>query len=33
MDNAPFRESDGGLLFRPAGHGALLSNLNDLNAD
>lgn len=33
MGNAPFRENDGSLLFRPAGHGALLSNLNDLNAD
>ncbi|WOK06175.1 DUF4301 family protein [Imperialibacter roseus] len=33
MSNQPFRENDGGLLFRPAGHGALLSNLNDLNAD
>ncbi len=32
-DNEPFRESDGSLLFRPAGHGALIENLNDLNAD
>lgn len=32
-DNAPFREDDGSLLFRPAGHGALLSNLNDIDAD
>ncbi len=33
MDNTLFRESDGSLLFRPAGHGALLENLNDLQAD
>lgn len=33
MNNAPFREPDGGLLFRPAGHGALIENLNDLDAD
>lgn len=32
-DNQPFREENGSLLFRPAGHGALLENLNDLNAD
>lgn len=29
----PFREEDGQLLFRPSGHGALLENLNDLEAD
>lgn len=33
LDNNPFRESDGSVLFRPAGHGALLENLNDLDAD
>ena len=33
MDNTPFREKDGSLLFRPAGHGALLANLNDIVAD
>ncbi len=33
MNNDPFRENDGSLLFRPAGHGALIENLNDLNAD
>ncbi len=33
LDNTPFREKDGTLLFRPAGHGALLANLNDLDAD
>lgn len=33
MDNEPFEEEDGSLLFRPAGHGALLENLNDIKAD
>ncbi len=33
LKNEPFRETDGSLLFRPAGHGALIENLNDLNAD
>ena len=32
-ENNPFRENDGSLLFRPAGHGALLENLNDLDDD
>lgn len=32
IDNNPYRE-DGKLLFRPAGHGALLENLNDIDAD
>jgi hypothetical protein len=32
-DNSPFCEADGSLLFRPAGHGALLENLNDIQAD
>lgn len=32
-DNTPFLTDDGKLLFRPAGHGALLSNLNDIDAD
>ena len=27
-DNKPFRKEDGTLLFRPAGHGALIYNLN-----
>lgn len=31
-ENRPFRQEDGGLLFRPGGHGALLDNLNDLGA-
>ncbi len=33
LDDTPFREKDGLLLFRPAGHGALLANLNDISAD
>ncbi|MBP3244827.1 MAG: DUF4301 family protein [Bacteroidaceae bacterium] len=33
MDNQPFRTSDGKILFRPGGHGALIENLNDLDAD
>jgi len=32
-DNTPFRNADGSLLFRPGGHGALIENLNDINAD
>ena len=32
-DNTPFRTAEGKLLFRPAGHGALLANLNALDAD
>ena len=32
-DNTPYREDDGSLLFRPAGHGALLENLNERDAD
>ena len=32
-DNTPFRTDNGELLFRPAGHGALITNLNELNAD
>lgn len=32
-DNTPFRQDDGSLLFRPAGHGALIENLNDIDAD
>jgi len=33
LDNLPFREADGSLLFRPGGHGALLENLNQLDPD
>lgn len=29
----PFRNPDGSLLFRPGGHGALIENLNTLDAD
>jgi hypothetical protein len=31
-NNEPFRDKDK-ILFRPGGHGALIENLNDLNAD
>lgn len=31
-DNTPFRTDEGALLFRPAGHGALLENLNEIEA-
>lgn len=33
MDNHPFRDKNGNLLFRPGGHGALIENLNDMDAD
>ena len=32
-DGTPFRTKDGKLLFRPGGHGALIENLNQQNAD
>lgn len=32
-DNNIYRNEDGSILFRPAGHGALLENLDDLNED
>lgn len=32
-DNLPFRNADGSLLFRPGGHGALIGNLNQMDAD
>lgn len=32
-DGTPFRNDDGTLLFRPGGHGALIENLNDIEAD
>jgi hypothetical protein len=32
-DNEPFRDADGTLLFRPGGHGALIDNLNRIDAD
>ncbi len=32
-NNELFREKSGDLLFRPSGHGALIENLNELDAD
>lgn len=32
-ENNPFRLADDKLFFRPAGHGALLDNLNEIDAD
>ncbi len=32
-DNSAFRNEDGTLLFRPGGHGALIENLGDIDAD
>lgn len=31
-DGTPFRDDNGSLLFRPGGHGALIENLNDIDA-
>ncbi|MBO4504725.1 MAG: DUF4301 family protein [Bacteroidales bacterium] len=33
LDNSPFRDEKGDLLFRPAGHGALIHNMDKLDAD
>ena len=33
LDKRPFRDESGRLFFRPAGHGALIANLNGLDAD
>ena len=33
LDNELFRDRQGKLVFRPAGHGALIENLNDLQGD
>ncbi|HPJ97148.1 MAG TPA: DUF4301 family protein [Syntrophales bacterium] len=33
LQNRPFRNDQGKLVFRPAGHGALLYNLSELDAD
>jgi nicotinamide riboside kinase len=33
FDNKPFRNHNGELVFRPGGHGALIENLNSLDAD
>jgi len=32
-ENMPFRDNEGKLVFRPGGHGALIENLNSLDAD
>jgi len=33
LNNEPFRNDDGSLLFRPGGHGALIENLNELDEE
>lgn len=33
MENKPFRDRNGKMVFRPGGHGALLQNLNAINGD
>ena len=33
MDNCPLVDHEGKLIFRPGGHGALLENLNEIEAD
>lgn len=33
MNNVPFRDNTGNILFRPGGHGALIENLNNLDTD
>jgi len=33
LDNSPYRDENGHLFFRPGGHGALILNLNDIDAD
>ena len=33
LENKPFRNERGELVFRPGGHGALIENLNNLDAD
>jgi hypothetical protein len=32
-NNLPFRDNNGSLIFRPGGHGALIENLNDIEAE
>lgn len=32
-ENEPFREDDDTIIFRPGGHGALIENLNEIDAD
>ena len=33
MENRPFLDTDGRLFFRPSGHGALIANLEEIEAD
>jgi hypothetical protein len=33
LENKPFRNENGHLVFRPGGHGALIENLNNLDSD
>ena len=33
LENKPFRDDQGRLVFRPSGHGALIENLNEVDAD
>lgn len=33
LKNEPLRDRDGNLIFRPSGHGALIENLNEVDAD
>ena len=33
LENNPMRNETGNLIFRPAGHGALIQNLNEIDAD
>lgn len=33
LDDTPYRDEDGQLFFRPGGHGALIHNLNTIQAD
>ena len=33
LNNNPFRDQNGKLIFRPGGHGALIENLNDCDSD
>ena len=33
LNNIPFRNNEGKIVFRPGGHGALIENLNALDAD
>ncbi|RLD43672.1 MAG: DUF4301 domain-containing protein [Bacteroidetes bacterium] len=33
INNEPFRDNNGDIVFRPGGHGALIENLNEIDAD